>query len=75
MGGMETSAYLQDIDNNIHNFVTKLTPTPNIRIRDVGNHLMPEKVRCTVMWKIEDNNGLVPDKLFPGTMYIPEQKM
>jgi hypothetical protein len=72
---METSTYLQDIDNNIHNFVTKLTPTPNIRIRDVGNHLMPAKVRCTVMWKIEDKNGLVHDKLFPGTMYIPELKM
>jgi hypothetical protein len=31
------------IENDVHNFVTKLTPTPNIRVRGVGNQLMEEK--------------------------------
>jgi hypothetical protein len=63
------------MDNNIHNFITKLAPTPNIRIRGVGNHLMPAKGKGTVLWKIEDNNELVHNKLFIGTLYIPELKM
>jgi hypothetical protein len=63
------------MDNNIHNFVTKLTPTPNIRVIGVGNQLMAAKGRGTVLWKIEENNGLVHDKLFPGTLYIMELKM
>jgi hypothetical protein len=58
--------------NDVHNFVTKLTPTPNIRVRGVGNQLMTEKGRCTVLWKIEDDNGVVHEKLFPGTLYIPD---
>jgi hypothetical protein len=41
------------VDNNIHNFVTKLTPTPKIRVRGVGNQRMAAKVGCTVLWKID----------------------
>jgi hypothetical protein len=65
------------MENNMHNFVTKLTPTPtpNIRVRGVGNQLMEANVKGTVLWKIEDNNGLVHEKLFPATLYIPELKL
>jgi hypothetical protein len=28
-----------------------------------------------VLWKIEDDNGVVHEKLFPGTLYIPELKL
>jgi hypothetical protein len=59
------------MDSNTHNFITKLTPTPNIRVRCVGNQLMAAKGRVAVLWKIEENNGAVHDKLFPGTLYIP----
>jgi hypothetical protein len=31
------------MENDVHNFVTKLTPTPNIRVRGVGNQLMEAK--------------------------------
>jgi hypothetical protein len=55
------------MDNDVHNFVTKLTPTPNIRVRGVGNQLMEAKGKGTVLWKIEDDNGVVHKKLFPGT--------
>jgi hypothetical protein len=47
------------MENNVHNFVTKLTPTPNIRVRGVGNQLMEAKGKGTVLWKIEDDNGVV----------------
>jgi hypothetical protein len=63
------------MDNKIHNFITKLTPTLNIRVRGVGNQPMAGKWRGTVLWKIEDNSGVVHDKLFPGTLYIPELNM
>jgi hypothetical protein len=63
------------MENNVHNFVTKLTPTPNIMVRGVGNQLMEAKGKGTVLWKIEDDNGVVHDKLFPGTLYIPELKL
>jgi hypothetical protein len=33
----------------IDNFVTKLTPTPNIRVRGVGNQLMAAKGKGTVL--------------------------
>jgi hypothetical protein len=63
------------MENNVHNFVTKLTPTPNIRVRGVGNQLMEAKGKGRVLCKIEDDKGVVHDKLFPGTMYIPELKL
>jgi hypothetical protein len=47
------------MENDVHNFVTKLTPTPNIRVRGVGNQLMMEKGRGNVLWKIEDDKGVV----------------
>jgi hypothetical protein len=79
----DTDSFLIDLDNHetccmendVHNFVTKLTPTPNIRVRGVGNQLMTAKGRGTVLWKIEDDNGLVHEKLFPGTLYIPDLKL
>jgi hypothetical protein len=37
------------MENDVHNFVTKLTPTPNIRVRGVGNQLMTAKGRGTVL--------------------------
>jgi hypothetical protein len=63
------------MENDVHNCVTKLTPAPNIRLRGVGNQRMTEKVRGTVLWKIEDDNGVVHEKLFPGTLYIPDLKL
>jgi hypothetical protein len=57
------------MDNSIQNFITKLTPTPNIRVRGVGNQFMSAKWRGVVLWKVEDNNGVVRDMLFPGTLY------
>jgi hypothetical protein len=63
------------MENDVHNFVTKLTPTPNIMVRGVGNQLMTAKGRGTVLWKIEEDNGVVHDKLFPGTLYIPDLKL
>jgi hypothetical protein len=63
------------MDNTIHNFVTKLTPTPNIRVRGVENQLMTAKGKGTVLWKIEDNIGVVHERLFPGTLYIQDLKM
>jgi hypothetical protein len=63
------------MDNNVHNFITKLTPTPNIMVRCMGNQLMPATGRGTVLWKIEDDDGIVHDLLFPRTYYIPELKM
>jgi hypothetical protein len=63
------------MENDVYNFVTKLTPTPNIRVRGVGNQLMMAKGKGTVLWKIEDDNGVVHEKLFPSTMYIPELKL
>jgi hypothetical protein len=72
--GLENHANCS-MDNTIHNFVTKLTPTPNIIVRGAGNKLMAAKGTGTVLWKIEDNNGVVHDKLFPGTLYIPELNM
>jgi hypothetical protein len=59
----------------VHNFVTKLTPPPNIRVRGVGNQLMEAKGKGTVLWKIEDDSGVLHEKLFPGTLYIPELKL
>jgi hypothetical protein len=63
------------MENDVHNFVTKLIPTPNIRVRGVGNQLMEAKGKGTVLRKIEDDNGVVHEKLFPGTLYIPELKL
>jgi hypothetical protein len=63
------------MENGVHNFVTKLTPTQNIRMRGVGNQLMMAKGRGTVLWKIEDDNGVVHEKLFSGTLYIPDLKL
>jgi hypothetical protein len=63
------------MDNNVHDFVTKLTPTPNIRVRGLDNQPMPAKGRGAVLWKIEDDDGVVHNLLFTGTFYIPELKM
>jgi hypothetical protein len=63
------------MENDVHNFVTKLTPTPNIRVRGVGNQLMTANGRGTLLWKIEDDNRVVHEKLFPGTLYIPDLKL
>jgi hypothetical protein len=63
------------MENDVHNFVAKLTPTPNIRVRGVGNQLMTAKGRGTVLWKIEDDNRVVHDKLCPGTLYILDLKL
>jgi hypothetical protein len=63
------------MENDVHNFVTKLTPTPNIRLMGVGNQLMTAKGRGTVLWKIEDDNRVVHEKLFPRTLYIPDLKL
>jgi hypothetical protein len=63
------------MENDAHNFVTKLTPTPNIMVRGVGNQLMAAKGKGTVLWKIEEYNVLVHEKLFPGTLYIPELEL
>jgi hypothetical protein len=68
----DTDSFLIGLDNHatccmkndVHNFVIKLTPTPNIRVRGVGNQLMMAKGRGTVLWKIEDDNGVVHEKLF-----------
>jgi hypothetical protein len=63
------------MENDVHNFVTKLAPTPNIRVRGVGNQLMTTKGRGTVLCKIEDDNGVVHEKLFTRTLYIPDLKL
>jgi hypothetical protein len=63
------------MENDVHNFVTKLTPTLNIKVRGVGNQLMMANGGGTVLWKIEDENGVVHEKLFPGTLYIPDLKL
>jgi hypothetical protein len=63
------------IERNINNFVTKLTSTPNIRVRGVGNQLIPARVMGAVLWKIEDDSGVTHDILYPGTLYIPELEM
>jgi hypothetical protein len=63
------------MDNDMHNFITKLAPTPNIRVRGDGNQLMEAKGKGTVLWKIEDGNKVVHEKLFPGTIHIPELKL
>jgi hypothetical protein len=60
------------IDKNVYKFITKLTHTPNKRVRGVDNKLMSAKGRCTGFWKIEDDDGIVHELLFPGTLYIPE---
>jgi hypothetical protein len=62
------------MENDVHNFVTKLTPDPKIMVRGVGK-LMMAKGRDTVLWKIEDDNRVVHEKLFPGTLYIPDLKL
>jgi hypothetical protein len=36
---------------------------------------MEAKGKGTVLWTIEDDNRLVHEKLFPGTLYIPELKL
>jgi hypothetical protein len=79
----DTDSFLIDLDNHatccmendVNNFVNKLTPTPNIRVRGVGNQLMMTKGRGMVLRKIEDDNGIVREKLFPGTLYIPDLKL
>jgi hypothetical protein len=79
----ETNSFLIGLDTNvtccmeniIHNFVTKLTPTPNIRVRGVGNQLMTAKGRGPVLWNIEDNNGVLHENMFPITLYIPDLNM
>jgi hypothetical protein len=53
------------MENDVHNCVTKLTPTPNIRARGVWNQLMMVKGKGTVLWTVEDDNGVVYEKLFP----------
>jgi hypothetical protein len=63
------------MENDVHNFVTKLTSTPNIRVRGVGNQLMEAKGKGMVLCQIEDDNGVVHKKLLPGTLYIPELKL
>jgi hypothetical protein len=63
------------IENNIHNFITNLTPTLNIRVRGVGNQLMTAKGRGDVLWKIEEGNGVVHEKMFPVTLYIMDLTM
>jgi hypothetical protein len=60
------------MDKNVHNFITKLTHIHNIRVKCVRNQLMPEKGRGAVLWKREDDDGVVHDLLFSGTLYILE---
>jgi hypothetical protein len=79
----DTDSFLIGLDNNatcymendVNNFVTKLTPTPNIRVRGVGNQLMMAKGIGMVLCKIEDDNGVVHEKLFPGTLFIPDLRL
>jgi hypothetical protein len=63
------------MENDVHNFVIKLTSTRHVRVRGVGNQLMETEGKGTALWKKEDDNGVVHDKLFPGTLYIPELKL
>jgi hypothetical protein len=63
------------MENDVNNFVTKLTPTPNIRVRGVGNQLMTANGRGTILWKIEDDNRVLHETLFTVTLYIPDLKL
>jgi hypothetical protein len=79
----DTDFFIIGLDNhttccmelNSRNFVTKLTATPNIRVRGVGNQLIPSKGREAVMWKVEDDAGITREILHPGTLHIPELEM
>jgi hypothetical protein len=63
------------MENDVYRFVTKLTPTPSIKVRGVGNQPMTAKGRGTVLWKIEYDKRVVHDKLFPGALYISDLKL